>query len=463
MNEMEKILSDPRVTVRRGGSPDPAGRAVVYWMQRAQRGVGNLALDASIRAANELRLPLAVFFGLHPKYPGANLRHYSFLLDGLEETARRVEMRGAAFIFRSYPDHDLPRFCDEARPALVIGDENPLRAPESWRRSAAEKLKVPFWTVDADTVAPTKLFAKEEYSARTLRPKIRAVLDVFLQPLDEPRCVRPWGKARPKSERIDAARLLESLPIDRGASPVARFKGGTTEALRRLRLFIDERLSDYPLRRNLPEVSGTSELSPYLHFGHIGPLTVALAVRASSAPEEAKRAYLEELIVRRELSVNYVARNPNYDSLSGSPAWALRALDHHRDDPRPHIYSRARLEEAATHDALWNAAQLEMTGSGFMHGYLRMYWAKKILEWSETPEEAFATAVYLNDKYFLCGRDPNGYTGIAWAIGGKHDRPWGPRRPVFGTVRYMSAGGMARRFDVPAYIARARGLVNSTL
>jgi len=421
LNELEKILSDPRVTVRRGGSPDPEGRAVVYWMQRAQRAVDNPALDASIRAANALRLPLAVFFGLHPRYPGANLRHYSFLLDGLEQTARAVERRGAAFIFRPYPRHDLLSFCEEVRPALVVGDENPLRAPESWRRSAAEKLSVPLWTVDADTVVPAKLFAKEEYAARTLRPKIKAVLDVFLQPLEEPVCICLWPKKRrPESERIDAARLLDSLPLDRSASIVSRFKGGTGEAMRRLRLFIDKRLGDYPSRRNLPEEAGTSELSAYLHFGHIGPLTIALAVKGAGAPDEAKRAYLEELIVRRELSINFAARNPNYDRLDGCPDWALQTLDRHRDDARPHLYSRAQLEAAETHDALWNAAQVEMNVSGYMHGYLRMYWAKKILEWSETPEEAFATAVYLNDKYFLCGRDPNGYTGIAWARSEEH-------------------------------------------
>lgn len=461
MNELEKILSDPRVSVRRSGGPDPSGRSVVYWMQRAQRAVDNPALNVAIRAANELRLPLAVFFGLHPKYPGANLRHYAFLLEGLEETARGIERRGAAFIFRSYPRHDLLSFCEEVRAGLVIGDENPLRAPESWRRSAAEKLTVPLWTVDADTIVPARLFAKEEYAARTLRPKIKAVLDVFLQPLEEPDCICPWpAKSKPASERLDTARLLESLPLDRTASAVAGFKGGTREALRRLRLFTDERLSDYPSRRNLPEEAGTSELSAYLHFGHMGPLAIALAVKDAGAPEEAKRAYLEELIVRRELSINYVARNPNYDTLAGCPDWARRTLDLHREDVRPHIYSRARLEEAGTHDPLWNAAQLEMTVSGYMHGYLRMYWAKKILEWSETPEEAFATAVYLNDKYFLCGRDPNGYTGIAWAIGGKHDRPWGPRRPVFGTIRFMSAAGCARRFDARAYIARVRSLAD---
>jgi deoxyribodipyrimidine photo-lyase len=177
---------------------------------------------------------------------------------------------------------------------------------------------------------------------------------------------------------------------------------------------------------------------------------VALAVRNSSAPETAKAAFLEELIVRRELAINYVARNPNYDRLEGCPAWARASLARHTEDARPHLYTAAQLESAATHDELWNAAQMEMTITGRMHGYMRMYWAKKILEWTETPDEAFEIAVMLNDKYFLDGRDPNGYAGIAWAIGGKHDRPW-VRREVFGTIRYMSAAGMARKFDVRSY------------
>jgi deoxyribodipyrimidine photo-lyase len=456
MNLFERLKTNPRITVRRDGLPAAEGRCVVYWMQQAQRGLDNPALDIAIAAANELQKPLAVFFGLHPKYPNANLRHYAFLLEGLPETARRVEARGAAFVFRPYPNHHLPGFCREVKASMVIGDENPLRAPEGWRASAGQSLRVPFWTVDADTIVPAKLFTGEEYAARTMRPKIHRLLEVFLQPAKQPR-VHHQFKRRPLSLPIDPEQLLITMPFDRGVQPVSGFKGGSAEGLKRLRAFIKKRLPAYHTARNLPELEGTSSLSAYLHFGHISPLTIALAVRHADAPEEARQAYLEELIVRRELAINFVARNPAYDRLQGAPNWGLKTLAERAGDLRPHLYSEAQLESAATADELWNAAQIEMMTTGKMHGYLRMYWAKKILEWTETPEEAFAIAVRLNDKYELDGRDPNGYTGIAWAIGGRHDRPWAPRRPVFGLIRYMSAAGMARKFDVKAYIRRVVG------
>jgi deoxyribodipyrimidine photo-lyase len=441
--------------VRRDGTPEAVGACVVYWMQRAQRGVDNPALDVAIAAANELQRPVAVFFGLHPKYPNANLRHYTFLVEGLEETKRKIEGRGAAFVLRSYPDHDLLRFCAEVKPCLVVGDENPMREPEKWRRSAARNLRVPFWTVDADVVVPSKLFPKEEYAARTIRPKLQKLLPVFLHRPDNLKARYRWTERNPPGGReIIPSRLLDELPLDRSAEPAPQFKGGTAEGMRLLRRFINERLANYETARNQPQMAGTSELSAYLHFGHLCPLTIALAVRDANAPETAEAAFLDELIVRRELAINYVARNPQYDCLAGSPDWGRKTLAEHAADPRPYYYAESQLEAAETHDPLWNAAQLEMVVTGRMHGYLRMYWAKKILEWTETPEDAFEIAVRLNDRYELDGRDPNGYAGIAWAIGGKHDRPWGPQRPVFGLIRYMSSEGCARKFDVRAYIER---------
>jgi deoxyribodipyrimidine photo-lyase len=457
VNRLEQLKANPRVTVRRNGEIDPEGRCVVYWMQHAQRGVDNPALDLAIDAANELQKPLAVFFGLRPDYPHANLRHYTFLVEGLAETAQRIEKRGAAFIFRPFPDNRLIPFCDEVKACLVIGDENPMREPERWRRSAAKKLRLPLWTVDADVIVPTKLFEKEEYAARTLRPKLHRLLDIFFQPLENPKAQYPF-KRKPPSQPIDEPRLLEMLPLDRSVEAVTSFKGGTAEALRKIKRFIKKRLANYDTARNVPHLDGTSELSAYLHFGQISPLTIALAVRHTDAPKPAITAYLEELIVRRELAINYVARNPNYDRLKGAPDWAQKTLAERIDDPRPHFYSERRLEAAETADELWNAAQMEMIKTGRMHGYLRMYWAKKILEWTRRPAHAFDIAVRLNDKYFLDGRDPNGYTGVAWAIGGKHDRPWAPRRPVFGLIRYMSAAGMQRKFDVKAYIEKVNSL-----
>lgn len=460
MNAIEQLQDDPFVTVRRAGLPNPEGRCVVYWMQRAQRGCDNVALDIAIKTANELRKPLAVFFGLHPKYPNANLRHYTFLVEGLAETKRRVEERGAAFIFRPFPNHDLIKFCEEVKPALVIADENPMREPESWRQGATRKLTVPFWTVDADVIVPTKFFEKEEYAARTIRPKIHKLLPAFFEPLENPSARFKWSVADlPSSQPIDEARLLAELPFDGSVQPVKHFKGGTSAGLDLLKKFVATGLKTYDTARNQPHLPGTSSMSAYLHFGHISPLTIALAVREADAPQVAKDAYLEELIVRREVAINYVARNPNYDNLAGCHGWALKTLDAHRLDPRPYLYSEAQFENAETHDDLWNAAQMEMVTTGRMHGYLRMYWAKKILEWSPSPEEAFDIAVRLNDRYELDGRDPNGYTGVAWAIGGKHDRPWAPQRPIFGMIRFMARSGCERKFDVKAYIRRVEMLV----
>jgi deoxyribodipyrimidine photo-lyase len=247
--------------------------------------------------------------------------------------------------------------------------------------------------------------------------------------------------------------ILDGMPIDDAVGPVSALRGGTSEARRHLAAFVRGALRGYDEARNHPDAAGTSQLSPYLHFGHIGPREVALAVRDSGGPAESVAAFLEQLIVRRELAVNFVTYNPRYDELAGCEPWALRTLDAHRGDRRTHLYSAAAFEAAATHDPLWNAAQRQMVQTGWMHGYVRMYWAKKILEWTASPEQAFDIAILLNDQYELDGRDPNGYTNIAWAIGGKHDRPWF-ERPVFGTIRWMSFDSTGRKFDSKAYMAR---------
>jgi deoxyribodipyrimidine photo-lyase len=203
-----------------------------------------------------------------------------------------------------------------------------------------------------------------------------------------------------------------------------------------------------------PNAHGLSGLSPWLHFGQIAPQSVALEAVASPRTE-GQQAFLEQLIVRRELADNFCMHNPHYDSIGGIPAWGRATLDKHRDDIREYVYARDAWERAATHDPLWNAAQHEMVRTGSMHGYMRMYWAKKILEWSKTPEDAIRTAIYLNDRYQLDGRDPNGYVGVLWSMGGLHDRPW-KERSVFGTVRYMNAAGCKRKFDVERYVEKNR-------
>jgi deoxyribodipyrimidine photo-lyase len=451
---LDALASEPRVTIRRAGAPDPDGQAVVYWMQRAQRATDNPALDVAIHAANALGLPVVAFFGLTPAYPHANRRHYAFLADGLPGIERDLRARRVGFILRRHPDHDVARFCGDARAGLVVGDENPLREPERWRREAASRLRVPFWTVDADVIVPTRLLVKEQYAARTMRPRIRPLIASFLEAAEEPRAAVAWRAGGTVAGLPAVASTVDGLRVDGSAGRVAGCVGGSDQARRRLRRFIAERLRGYAAGRNHPELDSTSQLSPYLHFGHIGVREVARAVRDADAPREDRDAFLEEFIVRRELAVNFVRFNPCYDTLDGCEPWALRTLAGHAGDPRRPGYTSKALEQAETHDPLWNAAQIQMVETGWMHGYVRMYWAKKILEWTKDPAEAFDVAVTLNDRYELDGRDPNGYAGIAWGIGGKHDRAWGPERPVYGTIRYMSFASTSRKFDSKRYIRR---------
>ncbi len=449
---LDRLSDDPRVSVRRAGAPDPDGRVVLYWMQRAQRASDNPALDLAIEVGNALGKAVVAYFGLVSAFPGANLRHYQFLADGLPDVASGLARRRVGFVLRRGTRHDLERVSEEIRPALVVTDENPLREPERWRRQASERQRVPVWSVDADVIVPTAQLEREQYAARTIRPRIHRQLEWFLQASRERAARVRWRSPAGLMSLEAGPHLLDGLPIDRTVPPAPGFRGGSTEGRRRLRRFVAERLAGYADARNHPEIDGTSELSPYLHFGHLGPREVALAVQDADAPLADRQAFLEQLIVRRELAVNFVRYNDRYDELAGCEPWALDTLRRHHRDRRPYLYVPRQLEQAETHDELWNAAERQMVGTGWMHGYVRMYWAKKILEWTRSPEEAFAVAIELNDRYELDGRDPNGYAGIAWAIGGKHDRAWGPERPVFGTVRYMSFGSTSRKFDSRRYI-----------
>lgn len=460
MSGLQEIVCNPRVTVRRKGSHDPEGTCIVYWMQRAQRAVDNPALDVAIEAANALRKPVVAYLGIVPFYPNANLRHYTFLAQGIPDLAERLETRGVSFVLRRYPNHSLSKFCQEVRPSLVVGDENPMQEPERWRLIAADRLHVPLWTVDADVIVPSKLLEKEQYAARTIRPRIRALLDEFLVPSEDSKAVVRWKQPRGLQSLAPSENLVRGFPVDGSVQPVSSFRGGTDEAFRVLSRFVGERLKGYAVNRNRPELDGTSQISPFLHFGQIGPHTVALAVKEAEAPSQDRDAFLEEMIVRRELAINFVRFNRNYDRLESCEPWALRTLKEHRRDEREYIYSERQLEDAETHDPLWNAAEKQMVVGGWMHGYLRMYWAKKILEWTRSAEEAYHIAVKLNDRYELDGRDPNGYAGIAWAIGGKHDRAWGPERAVYGKIRYMSYASTSRKFDSKAYIQRVEALVH---
>jgi len=427
-------------------------------MQRAQRALDNPALDVAVELANELKLPCVVFFAPVPFYPHANLRHYRFLQQGIAETARGCEKRNVGFVLRRYPDHSLIKFCDEVKAALVVGDENPIREPRSWRDKAAKKLRVPLYTVDADVIIPTRLFQKEQYAARIIRPRIEANLEEYLVPSDEPKSHVTWGRSRGLNSLDPSFDITEGWEdLDRSVTPVDSFIGGTGRALELLRDFTDNKLSQYPEHHAQADTDGTSRLSPYLHFGHIGPITVALEVNKASAPRAAKDDFLDQLITWRELSICFAYYNEFYDSLECAEPWAHKTLAAHAKDKRPVLYTRTQLERAETHNELWNAAQKQMLYAGWMHNYMRMYWAKKILEWSPSPAAAYNTAVYLNDKYFLDGRDPNGYAGIAWAIAGKFDRPWF-ERPIFGLIRYIADSSAKKKFDTDRYVAQMNDL-----
>jgi deoxyribodipyrimidine photo-lyase len=241
--------------------------------------------------------------------------------------------------------------------------------------------------------------------------------------------------------------VIDLLRIDRCVKKVSDFQGGNSKAKKHFKIFLKNKLDKYHELKNDPSLDFLSNMSPYLHFGQISPLYIALKVQGTESP--GKNAYLEELIVRRELSINYIFNNPNYDNFNGLPAWSKETLRQHEKDQRDHIYSKSELENAETHDPYWNAAQNEMKLNGKMHGYMRMYWGKKIIEWSDSPQKAYRIALHLNDKYELDGRDANGYTGIAWCFG-KHDHPWKERK-IFGKIRYMSAEGLERKFNIEKY------------
>ena len=453
---LRTIAADPRILVRRNGALAKDAKCVVYWMQRAERALDNPALDVAIAVGNALGLPVLVYFSAISNFPHANWRHYVFLNQGLIDLEEDLRERQVGFIVRRPPNNSLEALLAEVDAAMVIGDENPCREPERWRKVLAGRLRIPFWTVDADVVVPSGLFQKRMYALHIFKPKLFAELPKYLvdQPNVQPQHAwKPWKDLESFNVREDVTEGWKTL--DRSVAPVESFTGGTHSARKRLDDFIKNELSAYDKTRNHPETDGTSRMSPYLHFGHISPITIALAVdkafKEGKATQEARDTYITELVGWRELAINFVKFTENYDSFECAEPWAQKTLMEHARDKREHLYSQEQLERSETHDELWNAAQNQMVKFGWMHNYMRMYWAKKILEWSPDPAKAHATCVTLNDRYFLDGRDPNGYAGIAWSIVGKFDRPWF-NRPIFGTIRYMSGASTGKKFNSKKYI-----------
>ena len=448
------MVADERLHTLRSGEP-ARGAYVLYWMQQAQRVTANPALAYATHRANALDLPVVVGFGLTANYPGANARHYAFMLDGLAEVAAHLRDTGIAFV---------PRFGDPAEvalgltkeAALVVCDRGYLRHQRAWRRQVAAEAPCPITEVETEAIVPVATASdRPETAARTFRPRIQAQLDRFPEPDAEMLPRRTASEVAPDGD-FDPARgrdLLRELPIDHSIAPISTTIGGYTEARDRLDRFLAEGLAGYAEGSNDPVRNATSHLSPYLHFGQISAAEIHRAVAGSTAPQADREGYLEQLVVRRELAFNHCWFRPDsYDQFACLPDWAQRTLAEHANDPRDPVYARQQIEAAETGDPYWNAAMIDMRRNGFMPNYLRMYWGKKILEWSPTPEQAFATAMELNDKYFLDGRDPNGYTNVAWCFG-LHDRGW-PERAIFGKVRYMNAAGLRRKFRIDHYVQR---------
>ena len=429
---------------------EPGRGPVAYWMSRDQRVSDNWALIFAQETALRHSLPLVVVFTLSGSFLGASLRQYDFMLRGLKHVADGLQgLSIPFFIIPGEPASVLPEFIARNGISFLVTDFDPLRIKKQWREDVARTVPIPFYEVDAHNIVPCRIASdKREYGAYTLRKKLKKLLPVFLDEI--PAVRRHPYHSELEGHPVDPGSLLRHLNIDTSVGGLPGTAPGEKEAARVLSSFLD-RLDRYETERNDPTRDAQSHLSPYLHFGQISAQRIARDARNCHAKDSAKESFLEELIVRRELSDNYCHYTPDYDSFGAFPEWGKKTLNDHRRDTRVYLYSRDELESAVTHDPLWNASQTEMVRTGKMHGYMRMYWAKKILEWTASPEEALSAAIYLNDRYQLDGRDPNGYTGIAWSIGGLHDRPWGERN-VFGKVRYMSYNGCASKFNVKRYI-----------
>jgi len=425
---------------------------VIYWMSRDQRVNDNWALLYAQELAQKRDSPMAVAFCLSPEFLGAITRQYHFMLRGLKELERNLnELNIPFFLLLGDPGQEIPHFLNNHSGSVLVSDFSPLRINRDWKKAVAEKIAITFYEVDAHNIVPCwYASSKQEWAAYSFRPKVHSLLPEFLE--DFPALQRhpfPW-QSWGENDWKAAERSLRADTI----SEVKWIEPGEAASREHLAVFLNQRLSSYDSERNDPSRDGQSNLSPYLHFGQIAAQRVALQVLASM-PDSS--SFLEELVVRRELSDNFCYYNSYYDSFNGFPNWAKETLRIHEKDRHEYLYTLKEMQMAQTHDDLWNAAQLEMVCRGKMHGYLRMYWAKKILEWTETPADALQVAIYLNDRYEMDGRDPNGYTGIAWSIGGVHDRAW-KEREIFGKVRFMSYNGAKAKFDVKAYIQKIESL-----
>jgi deoxyribodipyrimidine photo-lyase len=435
-----------------------AGSFVLYWMQASVRSQYNHALEYAVRRANSVKKPLLVYFGLTSTFPEANRRHYYFLIEGLKETSTFLKDRGIKMVvINQKPLEGVMELAEDA--FMVVTDRGYLPLQRKWRQKVAETIECPFFQVESDVVVPIETVSpKEEYTAGTIRRKIQKHLNDFMIPLNQATIHKNSLNFEFESLPIDnVEKTLDIISVDESVREVTHLQGGTSNAEKHLNEFLKMKLEHFASLRNDPTVDYSSQMSPYLHFGQISPLYLALMVQKMGGP--GSEEYLEELIIRRELSMNFVFYDPDYDNFNCLPDWAKKTLLEHAKDPREYSYSLEELENAKTHDPYWNAAQNEMVYFGKMHGYMRMYWGKKILEWTENPIIAYSTALYLNNKYEIDGRDPNGFTGVAWCFG-KHDRAW-KEREIFGKVRYMNDKGLRRKFKIDHYVEKIDEMVKT--
>jgi deoxyribodipyrimidine photo-lyase len=441
----------------------PEGDFVLYWMQSTQRLDENWALRAATLEADRLGKPLLIYQGLNPHYEFANDRTHAMILGNAGELAKQAHALGYSYLFhlrRRLGDDN--RVVDRlaARAVLVVTDAFPTAGIDARSRRVAVRVPCRMLAVESHAVVPAAAFQKEEYAARTIRPKLARLRDLSLEPVHDlpPRKRLPARVLRDlELDTVDLATLdvpaeIGRCEIDHTVKAVASAPPGLTAARLRLQTFCDTALADYAERRNDPgDPEGSSRLSPYLHFGQISAAEVARTVQARGTPDQVEK-FFDELLTWRELSLNFCVRNPAFGTLDGLPTWVRENMARHASDAREWVYDLAAFESASTHHPLWNAAQRELMATGSIHNVMRMYWGKYIVLWSATFEDALRIMVTLNNKYGLDGRDPSSYGGIQWCLG-KFDRPW-QRRPVLGTIRYMSLDLAYKKFDAHTYERR---------
>ncbi|MBI3792993.1 MAG: deoxyribodipyrimidine photo-lyase [Gemmatimonadetes bacterium] len=470
MHDLESPFVTNQLALRRtllNEQPErPAGAYVLYWMQATHRLEENWALRQAVLTADRAARPLLIYQGLDPTYEHANDRIHAFILENAREMAARAKALGLTYIFSlRRRRNDDRRVVDRiaARAVTVVTDAFPTAGIAERTRRFAERTDVRVLAVDGHGVIPVAAFEKEEWAARTIRPKILKIRDHALEPVRD----RAPKKAMPASvlkalecDPLDLARLdldatLASCEIDHAVPRVTTIASGRAAGLARLAAFVHDALPDYEERRGEPtDTDGSSRLSPYLHFGQVSAAEVARAALATGHAAATEK-FLDELLTWRELSLNFCVRNPRFGTLHALPPWIHDTMRKHVKDPREALYTRDQLERAETHEPLWNAAQRELVGTGAIHNVMRMYWGKSVLTWTTTYSEALAHLIHLNNKWALDGRDPSSYGGIQWCFG-KFDRPWG-ERPVWGTIRSMSLQRAYQKFDARGYEHRWNG------